>query len=74
MRIRNSDIPTTVIRFRYGHYEFSVISFGLIKALAMFMDLMNKVFKDFLNTFMIVFIDDIFLYSKIEAEHEVHFA
>ncbi|KAA0047688.1 ty3-gypsy retrotransposon protein [Cucumis melo var. makuwa] len=54
----------------YGHYEFSVISFGLIKALAMFMDLMNKVFKDFLNTFMIVFIDDIFLYSKIEAEHE----
>ncbi|TYK26664.1 reverse transcriptase [Cucumis melo var. makuwa] len=57
----------------YRHYEFIVISFGLTNASVVFMDLMNKMFKDFLDTFVIVFIDDILVYSKIEAKHEEHF-
>ena len=72
LRIRDSDIPKTAFRFRYGHYEFIVMSFSLTNALAIFMDLMNRVFKDFLDTFVIVFIDDILVYSKTEAEHEEH--
>ncbi|KAA0046200.1 hypothetical protein E6C27_scaffold376G00730 [Cucumis melo var. makuwa] len=72
LRIRDSDISKTAFCFRYGHYEFIVMSFGLTNALAVFMDLMNRVFKDFLGSFVIVFIDDILIYSKIEAEHEGH--
>ncbi|KAL0549948.1 hypothetical protein IC582_014443 [Cucumis melo] len=72
LRIRDSDIPKTAFRSRYGHYEFIVMSFGLINAPAVFMDLMNRVFKDFLDSFVIVFIDDILIYSKTEAEHEEH--
>ncbi|TYK14713.1 pol protein [Cucumis melo var. makuwa] len=72
LRIRDSDIPKTAFHSRYGHYEFIVMSFGLTNALAVFMDLMNIVFKDFLDTFVIVFIDDILVYSKTEAEHEKH--
>ncbi|KAA0050727.1 pol protein [Cucumis melo var. makuwa] len=72
LRIRDSDIPKTAFRSRYGHYEFIVMSFGLTNALAVFMDLMNRVFKDFLDSFVIVFIDDILIYSKTEAEHEEH--
>ncbi|KAA0066451.1 ty3-gypsy retrotransposon protein [Cucumis melo var. makuwa] len=72
LRIRDSDIPKMAFRSRYGHYKFIVMSFGLTNAPAVFMDLMNRVFKDFLDSFVIVFIDDILIYSKTEAEHEEH--
>ncbi|KAL4028041.1 hypothetical protein IC575_011233 [Cucumis melo] len=72
LRIRDSDIPKTAFRSRYGHYEFIVMSFGLTNAPAVFIDLINRVFKDFLDSFFIVLIDDILIYSKIEAEHEEH--
>ena len=72
LRIREEDIPKTVFRSRYGHYEFLGMSFGLTNAPAVFMELMNRVFKEFLDTFVIVFIDDILVYSKSEAEHEEH--
>ena len=60
LRIKEDDIPKTAFRTRYGHYEFMVMSFGLTK----FMDLMNQVFKDYLDRFVIVFIDDILVYSS----------
>ncbi|TYK18694.1 ty3-gypsy retrotransposon protein [Cucumis melo var. makuwa] len=72
LRIKDRDVPKTAFRSRYGHYEFIVMSFGLTNAPAVFMDLMNRVFKEFLDTFVIVFIDDILIYSKTEAEHEEH--
>ncbi|KAL0534735.1 hypothetical protein IC582_029028 [Cucumis melo] len=72
LRIRDGDIPKTAFRSRYGHYKFVVMPFGLTNAPAVFMDLMNRVFKDFLDSFVIVFIDDILIYSKTEAEHEEH--
>ncbi|KAL4011245.1 hypothetical protein IC575_028297 [Cucumis melo] len=72
LRIRNSDIPKTAFRSRYEHYEFIVMSFGLTNAPAVFMDLMNRVFKDFLDSLVIVFIDDILIYSKTEVEHGEH--
>ncbi|KAL0549833.1 hypothetical protein IC582_014322 [Cucumis melo] len=72
LRIRDSDIPKIAFRSRYRHYEFIVMSFGLTNAPAVFMYLMNRVFKDFLDTFVIVFIDDILIYSKTEVEHEEH--
>ena len=72
MRIRSGDVPKTAFRTRYGHYEFLVMSFGLTNAPAAFMDLMNRVFRPFLDRFVIVFIDDIVVYSKSEAEHATH--
>ncbi|KAA0051967.1 pol protein [Cucumis melo var. makuwa] len=72
LRIKDGDVPKTTFRSRYGHYEFIVMSFGLTNAPAVFMDLMNRVFREFLDTFVIVFIDDILIYSKMEAEHEEH--
>ncbi|TYK28809.1 ty3-gypsy retrotransposon protein [Cucumis melo var. makuwa] len=72
LRIKDGDVPKTTFRSRYGHYEFIVMSFGLTNAPAVFMDLMNRVFRQFLDTFVIVFIDDILIYSKTEAEHEEH--
>ncbi|KAL0546159.1 hypothetical protein IC582_016065 [Cucumis melo] len=72
LRIKDEDVPKTAFRSRYGHYEFIVMSFGLTNAPAVFMDLMNRVFREFLDTFVIVFIDDILIYSKTEAEHEGH--
>ncbi|KAL0537619.1 hypothetical protein IC582_026602 [Cucumis melo] len=72
LRIKDEDVPKTAFRSRYGHYEFIVMSFGLTNAPTVFMDLMNRVFREFVDTFVIVFIDDILIYSKTEAEHEEH--
>ncbi|KAL0536800.1 hypothetical protein IC582_025762 [Cucumis melo] len=72
LRIKDEDVPKTAFRSRYGHYEFIVMSFGLTNAPVVFMDLMNRVFREFLDTFVIVFIDDILIYSKTETEHEEH--
>ncbi|KAL4023292.1 hypothetical protein IC575_017044 [Cucumis melo] len=72
LRIRDSDIRKMAFHSRYRHYEFIVMSFDLTNAPAVFMDLMNRVFKDFLDSFLIVFIDDILIYFKTEAEHEEH--
>ncbi|GKF41307.1 putative reverse transcriptase domain-containing protein [Tanacetum coccineum] len=72
LRVREDDIPKTEFRTRYGHYEFQVMPFGLTNAPAVFMDLMNRVCKPFFDKFVIVFIDDIHIYSKIKKEHEEH--
>nr|GEU59036.1 retrotransposon protein, putative, Ty3-gypsy subclass [Tanacetum cinerariifolium] len=72
LRVREQDIPKTAFRTRYGHYEFQVMSFGLINAHAVFMDLMNRVCKPYLDKFVIVFIHDILIYSKDKKEHEEH--
>nr|GFB14995.1 putative reverse transcriptase domain-containing protein [Tanacetum cinerariifolium] len=72
LRVREEDIPKTVFRTRYGHYEFQAMPFGLTNASAVLMDLMNRVCKPYLDKFMIVFIDDILIYSKNKEEHEQH--
>ncbi|GKA28504.1 putative reverse transcriptase domain-containing protein [Tanacetum coccineum] len=70
--IKEEDIPITAFRTRYGHFEFQVMLFGLTNAPAMFMDLMNRLCKPYLDKFVIVFIDDILVYSKDEKEHGKH--
>ena len=72
LRVREIDIPKTAFRMRYGHFEFTMMPFGLINALAAFMDLMHKVFQPYLDQFAIVFVDDILMYSQSKEEHEDH--
>jgi hypothetical protein len=72
MKIREQDIPKTAFTTRYGLYEFMVVSFGLTNAPAYFMNLMNKVFMEELDRFVVVFIDDILIYSEATKEHEEH--
>ena len=72
MKIRTEDIPKTTFVTRYGQYEFTVMSFGLTNALAYFMNMMNKVFMEELDKFVVVFINDILVYSATIEEHEKH--
>ncbi|GJX80031.1 putative reverse transcriptase domain-containing protein [Tanacetum coccineum] len=72
LRVREEDIPKTAFMTRYGHYEFQVMLFGLTNAPAVFMDLMNRVCKPYLDRFVIVFIDNILIYPKSRKEHEGH--
>ena len=72
MRIREEDILKTVFRKLYGHYKFVVMPFGLTNAPTAYMDLMNMVFKDYLDKFIVVFINDILVYSRSKEEHVKH--
>ena len=70
LRVREADIPNTAFETRYGHFEFTVMPFGLTNGLEAFMDLMNRVFQPYLDQFLVVFVDDILIYSQSEVEHE----
>ena len=72
LRVRDSDIAKMAFRMSYGHYEFMVMPFVLRNTPAVFMDLMNRVFKEYLDEFVVVFVDDILVYSKTAEEHARH--
>ncbi|XP_019196080.1 PREDICTED: uncharacterized protein LOC109189913 [Ipomoea nil] len=72
IKVADQDISKTALRTRYGYYEYTVMPFGLTNAPVVFMDLMNRVFRPYLDDFVIVFIDDILVYSQSKEEHEKH--
>ena len=72
LRVRDTDIPKTVFRTRYGHFELRVMPFGSMNAPTAFMDLMHRVFQPYLDQFVVVFVDNILIYSQSEWEHECH--
>ena len=72
LRVREADIPKTTFRKRYGHFKFTMMPFGLTNAPAAFMDLMHRVFQPYLDQFVVVFVDDILIYSQSKEEHEDH--
>ncbi|MCI11788.1 retrotransposon protein, partial [Trifolium medium] len=72
IRVKAEDIPKTAFRTRYGHYEYSVMPFGVTNAPGVFMKYMNRIFHSYLDRFVVVFIDDILIYSKSEEEHAEH--
>ena len=72
LKVKKDDILKTTFQTRYGHYEFLVMPFGLTNAPAAFMDLMNRVFQPYLDQFVVIFIDDILIYSKSQEDHEKH--
>jgi hypothetical protein len=73
LKIKREDISKTAFHTQYGHYKYLVMPFGLVNAPTTFMDLMNRVFHDFLNQFVAAFINNILIYSKSLEEHEDHF-
>nr|KYP33155.1 Transposon Ty3-G Gag-Pol polyprotein [Cajanus cajan] len=72
IRVKGEDVPKTTFRTRYGHYEYLLMPFGVTNALAIFMDYMNRIFHPYLDKFVVVFIDDILVYSKTKEEHKEH--
>ena len=72
LRVRETDIPKTAFRTHYGHFQFTVMPFGLMNAPIAFMDLMHRVFQPYLDQFVVVFVDNILIYSQSEWEHEYH--
>ena len=72
LRVRDTDIPKTMFRTRYGHFDFRVMPFGSTNAPTAFMDLMHRVFQPYLDQFVVVFVDNILIYSQSEWEHECH--
>ena len=72
LRVREDDIPKIAFKMRYGHFEFTVMPFGLTNAPVAFMDLMYRVFQPYLDQFVVVFVNNILIYSKSKGEHEDH--
>ena len=72
LRVRDIGIPKTAFRTRYGHFEFTMMPFGLTNTPTAFMDLMHRIFQPYLDQFVVVFVDDILIYSQSEWEHEYH--
>ena len=72
LRVREVGFPKTAFRMQYGHFEFIVMPFGLTNASTTFMDLMHRVFHPYLDQFVVVFVDDILIYSQSDEEHEDH--